>query len=136
MPHFDEKTTDNNVLDKQAIFELDINIPFAVPSNGAVKEVKIHSSTSWIVARIKFGEIMVRDPARLQLAYYNPFKPRGNRKPLPTSLDSDEEWRDLIDHVKKHEEAEAKKQGKGKGQLYVFELVDRSGNDEPKVSTL
>lgn len=52
---------------------------------------------------------MVRDPATLKLAYHLSFKPRGNRKPVPTSLDCEDEWAQLIKHVKLHVTAERSK---------------------------
>lgn len=106
-----------------------------MPCNGVSKELKIHSSTSWAVAHIKFGEKMICDPAKLKLAYHNPFKPQGNRKPIPTSLETEEEWKGLLDHVKKHEQAEMEKKTKNKvlAKSYVIELVELSvGNEEPK----
>lgn len=83
-------------------------------------------------ALIQFGAKMVRDPAQLKLAYYDPFKPRGNRKALPISLENDDEWRSLIRNVKHHEKEVKEK--KGKGKPYVFELVDMTEKSEPKVS--
>ena len=66
---------------------------------------------------------MLRDPEVLSLGYNNPFKPRGTGKPVPSSLENDEEWSGLVQHVKMFLTREkAKNRGKG-GMMKPWTIV-------------
>jgi hypothetical protein len=98
-------------------------IPFDVPYNGCMKEVKLPIHSAWTYAQIVFGEKMLRDPARLSLGYINPFKSASK---VPTSLANEEEWKALVQHVRAHLDAEnAKNRGKGgANKPWCITLVD------------
>jgi hypothetical protein len=86
---------------------------------------------------------MLRVPEALSLGYINPFKQRGTGKIVPSSLENDEEWNGLIQHVKMFLTREkAKNGGKGpKGGMtkpWTIVLVDMgkdSGQGISKVSS-
>ena len=57
---------------------------------------------------------MLRVPEALSLVYINPFKSRGSGKSVPSSLENEEEWNSLVQHVKTFLANEkAKNRGKG-----------------------
>jgi hypothetical protein len=89
-------------------------IPFEVSVNGRYKELYIPYNATWEAAQIHIGKKMLRDPEALSLGYVNPFKARGSGKTVPSSLENDEEWKGLIQHVKTFLTREkAKNRGKG-----------------------
>jgi hypothetical protein len=96
-----------------------------VPYSGIFKELAILSTTSWVTAQVLIGAKMVRDPASLRLGYINPFKPRSGKQ-IPSSLDSQEEWSGLIQHVKRYlEDQQSKNRGKGgKSKAWSITIVD------------
>jgi hypothetical protein len=100
-----------------------------------MKEVSITSTTTWTMARILFGEKMVRDPASLVVGYFNPFKPRASAKQVPMSLETDDEWAGLIHHVKTFLEGQqAKNRGKGGvSKAWRITLVDLKPDSSSKV---
>ena len=57
-------------------------------------------NATWEEAQILIGKKMLRDPEVLFLGYNNPFNPCGTGKPVPSSLENDEEWSGLVQHVK------------------------------------
>ena len=68
----------------------------------------------WHLAKIIFGAKMACDPAQLVLGYINPFKPRATGKPVPSSLENEDEWTRLVQHVRVYKTNQvAKYQGKG-----------------------
>lgn len=79
---------------------------------------------------------MLRDPETLSLGYISPFKARGTKKAVPSSLENAEEWNGLIQHVKtflSHEKAK----NRGKGGLtkpWAIELVDL-GKDSGQIAS-
>jgi hypothetical protein len=114
------------------------DIPFEVPYNDRFKEISLPSTTDWDDARIAFGRKMVRDPTALTLGYINPFKPRGNTKAIPTSLESEEEWDALVQHVRTFlQQEKAKNKGRG-GSKKVWRItlvvVNESSLKDDKVS--
>ena len=69
---------------------------------------------------------MLRDPEALSLGYINPFKPRCSGKSVPSSLENEEEWSGLIQHVKMFLTRE-KEKNRGKGGMmkpWAIVLVD------------
>jgi hypothetical protein len=97
--------------------------------------MSISSRTPWSVARVDIGNMMVRDPASLSLGYINPFKPRTSGKPVPMSLENEEEWNGLIGHVKTYlKEQQAKNRGKGAApKNWTITLVDLKKDAQAKV---
>jgi hypothetical protein len=117
-----------------ATVEDEFEIPFEVPCNGRMKEVTIPIHAAWIYAQLVFGNKMVRDPASLSLGYVNPFKKSGTKAPM--SLENEEEWRGLVQHVRAHLASQkAKNHGKGGVEkpwcITVIDLKENQG----KVST-
>jgi hypothetical protein len=109
-----------------------IEIPFEVPLNGIMKSLVLNLSTIWQDAIRAIAEKMNRDSTRLSLGYINPFKPRASGKPTPNSLDNEDEWNGLVEHVTTYlKDQKAKNKGKGGAiKRFVFELVNLS---TPKV---
>jgi len=80
---------------------------------------------------------MICRAASLHIGYLNPFKPRGSGKPIPSSLENEEEWRGLIQHVKSYREAQkAKNRGKGVIKDFVITIVDLGDETESKVRVI
>jgi hypothetical protein len=79
---------------------------------------------------------MARDPASLSLGYINPFKPRTSGKPVPMSLETEDEWDGLIGHVNTFlQEQQAKNRGKGAARKpWCITLVDLKKYSSAKVS--
>jgi hypothetical protein len=96
----------------------------------------ISSKASWSAARVAIGKRMVRDPASLSLGYINPFKPRKTGKPVPMSLETEDEWNGLIGHVNSFlKEQQAKNRGKGAvPRAWCITLVDLKKDAPAKVS--
>jgi hypothetical protein len=69
---------------------------------------------------------MLRDAAGLSLGYINPFKPQGSGKPI--RLESENEWEQLIKHVRTFLDArQAKNRGRGSAvKHWSITLVDLS----------
>jgi hypothetical protein len=115
-------------------------IPFEVSVNGRYKELPIPYNATWEAAQILIGKKMLRDPETLSLGYVNPFKPRGTGKSVPSSLENEEEWNGLIQHVKTFLSRE-KAKNRGKGGMtkpWTIILVDMgkdAGQVDPKVSS-
>jgi hypothetical protein len=108
-------------------------IPFDVPYNSCMKEVKLPIYSVWTYAQITFGKTMLRDPERLSLGYLNPFKSASK---VPTSLANEDEWNALIQHVRTHLDAEnAKNRGKGgANKPWCITLVDLKGSASSKTT--
>jgi hypothetical protein len=98
--------------------------------------MSILSRASWSVARVAIGKKMARDPASLSLGYINPFKPRTSGKPVPMSLETEDEWDGLIGHVNTYlKEQQAKNRGKGAARKpWCITLVDLKKDSLAKVS--
>jgi hypothetical protein len=110
-------------------------IPFEVSVNGRYKELQIPYTAIWESAQIIIGKKMLRDPEALSLGYLNPFKARGTGKAVPSSLENEEEWNGLIQHVKTFL-AREKAKNRGKGGLtkpWTIVLVDM-GKDSGQAS--
>jgi hypothetical protein len=78
---------------------------------------------------------MARDPASLSLGYVNPFKPRTTGKPVPMSLETEDEWDGLVGHVNTFlKEQQAKNRGKGAAKrTWCITLVDLKNETLAKV---
>lgn len=78
---------------------------------------------------------MARDPASLSLGYINPFKPRKSGKPVPMSLETEDEWDGLVRHVNTFlKEQQAKNRGKGAvPRTWCITLVDLKNDTSAKV---
>jgi hypothetical protein len=78
---------------------------------------------------------MARDPASLSLGYINPFKARTSGKPVPMSLETEDEWEGLIGHVNTFlKEQQAKNRGKGAvPKTWCITLVDLKKDIPAKV---
>ena len=88
-------------------------IPFEVPFDGRMKEISIPISATWQDAQIAISHVLICTAERLDLGYINPFI-GANASKVPTSLDREDEWAKLIQHVKVFLEGHnAKKNGKG-----------------------
>lgn len=80
---------------------------------------------------------MLRRPEDLSLGYNNPFKPRVAGKTVPSSLENEEEWKGLVQHVKSFLEREkAKNRGKGGAtKPWTIVLVNMNDDVASKVSS-
>lgn len=79
---------------------------------------------------------MLRVPEALSLGYINPFKPRGAGKVVPSSLENEEEWNSLIQHVKTFL-TNQKTKNRGKGGMakpWAIVLVDM-GKDASQLAS-
>ena len=111
-------------------------IPFEVSVNGRYKELPIQSDATWEAAQILIGKKMLRDPETLSLGYVNLFKPRSTGKTVPSSLENEEEWNGLIQHVKTFLTRE-KVKNRGRGGMtksWTIILVDM-GKDADQVDS-
>jgi hypothetical protein len=111
-------------------------ILFEVSVNGRYKELPIPSNSTWEAAQILIGKKMLRDPEVLSLGYVNPFKPRGTGKTVPSSLENEEEWNGLIQHVRMFLAREkAKNRGRGGMTKPWTIILEDMGRDAGKVSS-
>ncbi|KII85231.1 hypothetical protein PLICRDRAFT_45412 [Plicaturopsis crispa FD-325 SS-3] len=110
---------------KNASSPAPFSIPFQVPVGGMMKEVQLASKASWNDARIAFGEKMVRQPSSLRLGYTFSFNDKSGKKQTPMSLENEDEWRSLKQHVKAYIESEQLKnrnKGPTRGISYVVTI--------------
>ena len=124
--------TSHRFVAKKSAFQ----IPFKVSVNGRYKELPIQSDATWEAAQILIGKKMLRDPETLSLGYVNPFKPRSTGKTVPSSLENEEEWNSLIQHVKTFLTRE-KVKNRGRGGMtksWTIILVDM-GKDADQVDS-
>ena len=108
---------------KREVFQ----IPFEVSVNGRFKNLPIPCNTTWEVAQILIGKKMLHVPEALSLGYVNLFKSRSG-KSAPNSLENEEEWKGLVQHVETHLANERVK-NRGKGGVskpWTIVLVDLS----------
>lgn len=98
--------------------------------------MSIPYDASWEAAQILIGKKMLRVPEALSLGYINPFKPRGTGKLVPSSLENEEEWNGLVQHVEMFLKRESAK-NRGKGGMtkpWAITLVDM-GKDASRVAS-
>lgn len=98
--------------------------------------MSIPYNSTWEAAQILIGNKMLRVPEALTLGYVNPFKPRSTGKAVPSSLENEEEWNDLIQHVKDFLTRE-KAKNRGKGGMtkpWAIVLVDM-GKDASRAAS-
>jgi hypothetical protein len=98
--------------------------------------LSIPYNAAWEETQIIIGKKMLRVPEALSLGYINPFKPRGTGKSVPSSLENEEEWKGLIQHVKMFLTRE-KAKNRGKGGMtkpWAIVLVDM-GKDAGQVAS-
>jgi len=108
-------------------------IAFEVPYDGRLKELTMPISSTWFDAQLIISEKMICKPERLVLGYINPFKKANGKKPM--SLETEEEWNGLIQHVREHLNAQnVKNNGKGAVQKpWCITLVDLREHASSKV---
>lgn len=75
---------------------------------------------------------MMQHPSNLRLGYILPWKRRGSQKVTPMSLESQEEWSAMIQHVMNHVDLLAEKT-KGVKALPLFSITLVDLQDDGKV---